>query len=79
MKMGKAAMKILGLKDEEFYEVRKLSQFWKIETTVVQLSSMLTVSFLHGIVMQGMGKYFVLLAREAGYERTLLQLGRRIR
>ena len=36
MKMGKAAMKILGLKDEEFYEVRKLSQFWKIETTVVR-------------------------------------------
>ena len=40
---------------------------------------MLTVSFSHGIVMQGMGKYFVLLAREAGYERTLLQLGRHIR
>ena len=40
-------MKVLGLKDEEFYE--------------------------------GMGKYFVTLASEAGYRRTLLQLGRRIR
>ena len=29
--------------------------------------------------MQVMGKYFVMLAREAGYERTLLQLGRHIR
>ena len=45
--MGKTAMKVLGIKDEEFYE--------------------------------GMGKYFVTLAKDAGYERTLLQLGRRIR
>ena len=47
MKMGKTAMKILSLKDEEFYE--------------------------------GMGKYFVTLAIDAGYERMLLQLGRGIR
>ena len=46
-KMGKIAMKILSLKDEEFYE--------------------------------GMGKYFVTLAKDAGYENTLLALGRRIR
>jgi len=46
-KMGKTAMKILSMKDEEFYE--------------------------------GMGKYFVTLAKDAGYERTILQLGRRIR
>ena len=46
-KMGKTAMKILGVKDEEFYE--------------------------------GMGKYFVTLASEAGYQNTLLALGRRIR
>merc|ERR1719461_760669 len=45
--MGKTAMKILSLKDEEFYE--------------------------------GMGKYFVTLCQEAGYEKLLLQLGRRIR
>merc|ERR1719312_601473 len=45
--MGKTAMKILSMKDEEFYE--------------------------------GMGKYFVTLAKDAGYERTILQLGRRIR
>ena len=47
MKMGKTAMKILSLKDEEFYE--------------------------------GMGKYFVTIAQEAGYGNTLLALGRRIR
>lgn len=46
-KMGKIAMKVLGMKDEEFYE--------------------------------GMGKYFVTLASEVGYQKTLLQLGRRIR
>ena len=46
-KMGKAAMKILSMKEEEFYE--------------------------------GMGKYFVTLAKDAGYERTILQLGRSIR
>ena len=46
-KMGKSAMKILGMKDEEFYE--------------------------------GMGKYFVTLAKQVGYERTLLQLGRGLR
>jgi len=46
-KMGKTAMKILSMKDEEFYE--------------------------------GMGRYFVTLAKDAGYERTILQLGRRIR
>ena len=46
-KMGKTAMKILSLKDEEFYE--------------------------------GMGKYFVTLANEIGYQNTLLALGRRIR
>merc|ERR1719323_2286817 len=46
-KMGKIAMKILSLKDEEFYE--------------------------------GMGKYFVTLANEVGYQNTLLALGRRIR
>ena len=46
-KMGKIAMKILSLKDEEFYE--------------------------------GMGKYFVTLANEIGYQNTLLALGRRIR
>ena len=40
-------MKILSVKDEEFYE--------------------------------GMGKYFVTLCQEAGYEKLLLQLGRRIR
>ena len=40
-------MKILSLKDEEFYE--------------------------------GMGKYFVTLANEVGYQNTLLALGRRIR
>merc|ERR1719334_395800 len=45
--MGKTAMKILSMKDEEFYE--------------------------------GMGKYFVTLAKDVGYERWLLQLGRRIR
>merc|ERR1719232_402667 len=45
--MGKTAMKILSLKDEEFYE--------------------------------GMGKYFVTLANEVGYQNTLLALGRRIR
>merc|ERR1719277_368921 len=45
--MGKIAMKILSLKDEEFYE--------------------------------GMGKYFVTLANEVGYQNTLLALGRRIR
>merc|ERR1719244_175464 len=45
--MGKTAMKILSMKDEEFYE--------------------------------GMGRYFVTLAKDAGYERTILQLGRRIR
>merc|ERR1719357_475620 len=45
--MGKTAMKILSMKDEEFYE-------W-------------------------MGRYFVTLAKDAGYERTILQLGRRIR
>merc|ERR1712015_77205 len=45
--MGKSAMKILGMKDEEFYE--------------------------------GMGKYFVTLAKQVGYERTLLQLGRGLR
>ena len=42
-KMGKMAMKILSLKDEEFYE--------------------------------GMGKYFVQLAKDVGYENTLLALG----
>ena len=46
-KMGKSAMKILGMKDEEFYE--------------------------------GMGKYFVTIAKQVGYERTLLQLGRKLR
>jgi len=46
-KMGKTCMKILSLKDEEFYE--------------------------------GMGKYFVTLCQECGYEKLLLQLGRRIR
>ena len=46
-KMGKSAMKILGMKDEEFYE--------------------------------GMGRYFVTLAKQVGYERTLLQLGRGLR
>ena len=46
-KMGKVAMKVLSIKDEEFYE--------------------------------GMGKYFVTLAQEAGYGNTLLALGRRIR
>jgi len=46
-KMGKTAMKILSMKDEEFYE--------------------------------GMGKYFVTLAKDAGYERTILQLGRGLR
>merc|ERR1719410_2266025 len=45
--MGKIAMKILSLKDEEFYE--------------------------------GMGKYFVTLCQECGYQNTLLALGRRIR
>merc|ERR1711936_31976 len=45
--MGKTCMKILSLKDEEFYE--------------------------------GMGKYFVTLCQECGYEKLLLQLGRRIR
>merc|ERR1719309_1645625 len=45
--MGKTAMKILSMKDEEFYE--------------------------------GMGKYFVTLAKDAGYERTILQLGRGLR
>jgi hypothetical protein len=30
-------------------------------------------------MFQGMGKYFVSIAIEAGYERTLLQLGRRVR
>merc|ERR1719219_2667068 len=45
--MGKTCMKILSVKDEEFYE--------------------------------GMGKYFVTLCQEAGYEKLLLQLGRRIR
>jgi hypothetical protein len=38
------------------------------------------VNFPHKIcILQGMGKYFVSLARETGYERTLLQLGRRVR
>lgn len=46
-KMGKVAMKVLSLKDEEFYE--------------------------------GMGRYFVTIAQEAGYGNTLLALGRRIR
>ena len=46
-KMGKTAMKILSMKDEEFYE--------------------------------GMGRYFVTLAKDAGYERTILQLGRGLR
>ena len=46
-KMGKTAMKILSMKDEEFYE--------------------------------GMGKYFVTLAKDAGYERTITQLGRGLR
>ena len=46
-KMGKVAMKVLSLKDEEFYE--------------------------------GMGKYFITIAQEAGYGNTLLALGRRIR
>lgn len=46
-KMGKTAMKILSLKDEEFYE--------------------------------GMGKYFVQLATDAGYHYLLVQLGRGIR
>merc|ERR1719187_323310 len=45
--MGKTAMKILSMKDEEFYE--------------------------------GMGRYFVTLAKDAGYERTILQLGRGLR
>merc|ERR1719394_1508446 len=45
--MGKTAMKILSLKDEEFYE--------------------------------GMGKYFVQLATDAGYHYLLVQLGRGIR
>merc|ERR1719410_2133200 len=45
--MGKTAMKILSLKDEEFYE--------------------------------GMGKYFVQLATDAGYRNLLLALGRGIR
>ena len=46
-KMGKVAMKVLSLKDEEFYE--------------------------------GMGRYFVTIAQEAGYGNTILALGRRIR
>lgn len=46
-KMGKVAMKVLSIKDEEFYE--------------------------------GMGKYFITIAQEAGYGNTLLALGRRIR
>merc|ERR1719412_3043038 len=45
--MGKSAMKILGMKDEEFYE--------------------------------GMGKYFVTLAKQVGYERTILLPGRHLR
>ena len=28
---------------------------------------------------EGMGKYFVTLAKDAGYERTILQLGRGLR
>ena len=46
-KMGKTAMKILSVKDEEFYE--------------------------------GMGKYFVQLASDAGYRPLILALGRGIR
>ena len=46
-KMGKTAMKILSLKDEEFYE--------------------------------GMGKYFVQLATDCGYQNLILALGRGIR
>ena len=46
-KMGKTSMKVLSLKDEEFYE--------------------------------GMGKYFVTIAQDAGYGKMLLQLGRGIR
>ena len=46
-KIGKTAMKVLSLKDEEFYE--------------------------------GMGRYFVQLAIDIGYEKMLIQLGRGIR
>ena len=46
-KMGKTAMKVLSMKDEEFYE--------------------------------GMGRYFVQLANDAGYQHLILNLGRGIR
>ena len=46
-KMGKTAMKVLSMKDEEFYE--------------------------------GMGRYFVQLATDAGYQHLILTLGRGIR
>ena len=47
IKMGKTSMKILQLKDEEFYE--------------------------------GMGAYFIDLARELGYSNMLFSLGRKFR
>ena len=58
-KMGKTAMKILSLKDEEFYEGNLIHFIFKDSTISV-----------------GMGKYFVQLATDAGYQHLLLQLGR---
>ena len=36
-------------------------------------------SFNQVELLQGMGKYFVTLAKDLGYEPTILALGRRIR
>jgi hypothetical protein len=64
-KMGKSAMKVLSMKDEEFYEVRRMCS--AVQCSAVQCC------------VQGMGKYFVQLAKDVGYEKTILMLGRRMR
>ena len=65
-KMGKMAMKILSLKDEEFYE--GMGRY---------LISLKVLLWYYWPVL--LVRYFVTLAKEAGYENTLLALGRRIR
>ena len=82
-KMGKSAMKILGMKDEEFYEVGPLVSIcltctlYNWHTVPLMEDSLIGLNWWwHS---QGMGKYFVTLAKQVGYERTILLLGRHLR
>ena len=75
--MGKSAMKILGMKDEEFYEVGPIYLTCAIGT--LYLWWKIPLGFSWQWHSQGMGKYFVTLAKQVGYERTILLLGRHLR